>query len=115
MTPRDLALHWRERADLLERYGAREAAEALRACASDLEASVAMQEAEALTLAEAAEVSGYAVDSLARLIKTGKLRNVGRKRAPRVRAADLPRKPTRTHVADASRQTARLTAERRTS
>jgi hypothetical protein len=115
VNPRDLGLHWRERAELLERYGARAAAEALRACASELEASVAIQDAEALTLAEAAVVSGYAVDSLARLIRTGKLRNIGRKRAPRVLAADLPRKPTRTHVADASRQTARLTAERRTS
>jgi hypothetical protein len=37
-------------------------------------------------------VTGYSADHLGRLIREGKLANHGRPNAPRVRAADLPRK-----------------------
>lgn len=47
---------------------------------------------ELLTLEEAAERSGYSTDHLSRLIRQGTLPNAGRRHAPRLRAADLPRK-----------------------
>jgi hypothetical protein len=42
-----------------------------------------------LTLIEAAERTGYTPDHIGRLVRTGRLRNVGRKNAPRVLAGDL--------------------------
>ena len=50
---------------------------------------------EPLTIAEAAARSGYSEDHIGRLIRKGTLRNVGKERAPRVLAGDLPRKPAR--------------------
>ena len=50
-------------------------------------------EPELLTLREAAELSGYTRQHLARLIQQGKLKNYGRPNAPRVRRGDLPIKP----------------------
>ncbi len=47
-----------------------------------------------LTLKEAAQESGYSLDHLARLIRQGKLPNVGRARAPRIPRRALPRRPT---------------------
>jgi hypothetical protein len=42
-----------------------------------------------LTLIEAAERTGYTPDHIGRLVRAGRLRNVGRKNAPRVLAGDL--------------------------
>lgn len=50
---------------------------------------------EPLSLRRAAAESGYSVDHLGRLVREGKLANVGRPHSPRVRRADLPRKPSR--------------------
>ncbi len=61
----------------------------------DLEPVVNGTGTETLTIAEAATRSGYSRDHIGRLIRNGTLRNVGKARAPRVFAADLPRKPTR--------------------
>jgi hypothetical protein len=47
---------------------------------------------ESLTLAQASDRCGYSTDHLSRLVREGKLKNLGRKGAPRVRAADLPRR-----------------------
>ncbi|MFZ5625226.1 MAG: hypothetical protein ACOY71_12525 [Gemmatimonadota bacterium] len=44
---------------------------------------------EPLTLKEAARLTGYSIDHLCRLVREGKLANVGRKHAPRVRRGDL--------------------------
>ncbi|MGH7688845.1 MAG: hypothetical protein ACREN3_04495 [Gemmatimonadaceae bacterium] len=60
---------------------------------ADMEAVFSAEAAETLTLAEAAAETGYTRDHIARLIRTGTLPNAGRPRAPRVRRADLPRKP----------------------
>ena len=67
---------------------------------------------ELLNLTQAALLSGYDPDTLGRLVREGRLANHGKKHAPRVRKADLPRKPLRfpgrpPHVRLASRQTAR--------
>ena len=49
-----------------------------------------------MSLVDAAQVSGYSADHLGSLVRQGKLPNVGRKNAPRVRRTDLPiKKPTR--------------------
>ena len=48
-----------------------------------------------LTLAAAAQRSGYSPDHLARLIRTGAIPNAGRRGAPRIRLADLPTRPAR--------------------
>jgi hypothetical protein len=48
-----------------------------------------------LTLEQAAAESGYSGEYLRKLIATGELSQAGRKGAPRVRRADLPRKATR--------------------
>jgi len=44
---------------------------------------------ELLSLTEAAERTGYTPDHIGRLVREGKVRNAGRKNAPRVRARDL--------------------------
>ena len=99
-----LLARWRAECDVLRRRGATTQAEALESAAADLEAALTMAGAETVTLAEAARLSGYTPDTLGRMVRAGSLRNVGRPHAPRLRVADLPRKP---HVSGAPRQTAR--------
>ncbi|HEY2375751.1 MAG TPA: hypothetical protein VGH98_07210, partial [Gemmatimonadaceae bacterium] len=51
-------------------------------------------EAEAvLSLEEASRASGYSADHLRHLVADGSIPNAGRKGAPRIRRADLPRRP----------------------
>jgi hypothetical protein len=59
---------------------------------ADLRNLSVLEASEVLGLRAAAERSGYSVEHIGRLIRSGKLRNVGRKHAPRVRAQDLPRR-----------------------
>lgn len=59
---------------------------------ADLE-SLSNGDDETLTYAQAAALSRYSVDHIGRLVRDGKLRDVGRKGAPRVLASELPRKP----------------------
>ena len=99
-----LLTRWREDAVVLRRRGATVQADVLDSVVSDLETALTMQASEALTLAEAARASGYTADHLGRLIRAGKLRNVGRPHAPRVLLTNLPRKPD---VSGAPRQIAR--------
>ena len=78
---------------------------------ADLQSVERDEGTELLNLTQAALRSGYSPDSIGRMLRTGQLVNRGRKNAPRVRAADLPRKPLRfptrpLHVRPA-RQTAR--------
>ena len=44
---------------------------------------------EPLSLTEAAKRAGYSADHIGRLVREGKVPNVGRKNAPRVRARNL--------------------------
>ena len=46
-----------------------------------------------LTLRQAHELGGYAIDSLQRMVASGQIANMGRKRKPLVRRADVPVKP----------------------
>ena len=88
----DLPGRWRDRADLLERHGAGEAAATCRELAAELEAALEDAGDELLTLAEAAAESGYSGRRLRELATAGELENLGRRGAPRFRRADLPRK-----------------------
>ena len=88
----ELPAAWRSRADELERYAA-PAAEAFRMAAGELDAALREAAEAPLTLNEATAEGGYSNRRLRELIASGALVNVGRKGAPRIRRADLPRKP----------------------
>jgi hypothetical protein len=70
---------------------------------ADLEQVAAESARESLTLSDAARVSGYSPDHLARLVREGKLANHGRKGAPRFLRADLPIRPGKSVAAVSSR------------
>jgi hypothetical protein len=89
----DLPATWRDRAAELDPY-APPAAEAFRTAAAELEATLRAAADEELTLAEAAAESGYSAERLRRKVAGGEIPNAGRKGAPRIRRADLPRKAT---------------------
>ena len=89
-----LADHWRERAASVREWAAAEgSARALEGCAAELEEAVRAALDEELTLEEASTASGYSKRRLRELVAAGELPNAGRKGAPRIRRADLPRKP----------------------
>ena len=91
----DLAARWREQAEGYARDGATGQAAVLRRVADELEEGRrAWCEAE-LSLAEAAEESGYSTDRLRELVAEGRLPAAGASGALRVRRADLPRRPRR--------------------
>jgi len=94
----DAALDWWQ--DVFARsceslHGQVDAAALAREIVSSIRAIRETSLEEPLSLAEAAKRSGYTADHIGRLVREGKVPNVGRKNAPRVRARDLPvlRKP----------------------
>lgn len=91
MTPAELVGQWRNRANELEPFAA-PVSVAFRRAADELEDALAEAADEELTLQEAKALGGYAPRSLRQMIADGKLKNVGRKGAPRIRRADVPRK-----------------------
>lgn len=93
ITVAQLPAVWRTEADRLERY-APAAAQAFRDAALALESALRAERDEVLTLSEAARRSGLSVDRVRHLVAEGTIPNAGRKHAPRVRVADLPRKAT---------------------
>jgi hypothetical protein len=78
--------------ELRNTFGDEERARAIEWAASLVERALQEQADERLTLAEASARSGYSPDHLARLIRAGRLPKAGRPHAPRIRAADLPRR-----------------------
>ncbi|MDP3769084.1 MAG: helix-turn-helix domain-containing protein [Dehalococcoidia bacterium] len=90
--PADLPAAWRTLADTLRPFAAGVALAYERA-ADELDTALEAERGALLTLAEAARVSGYSADHLARLIRAGKLASVGDRHRPRVRRGDLPLKP----------------------
>jgi hypothetical protein len=89
--PSDLVAVWRERAAALRRY-APPVATAYEDAAAELEKALQATGADLLTLQAAARETGYSADHLGRLIRTGRLANHGRERAPKVRRCELPNK-----------------------
>jgi len=82
---------------------------------ADIRLLIKTQGETVLSLSGAAEISGYSREHLGRLVKDGKLANVGQPGAPKVRRIDLPMKRgtlpgqgLTSHIAGASkRQTVR--------
>lgn len=89
----DLAETWLQDADVLERHGDDRGAELLRLHAGELQGAIREHRREALTLAEAAEASGYSRSHLRHLVADGTIPNAGRSGAPRILRRDLPVKP----------------------
>jgi len=95
MTFDELIVKWESEAAVMERRGVSVAgATVVRELLADL-AAVRRDEAHALLdLPQAAAESGYSEGHIGRLVREGKIPNAGRRRSPRIRRADLPRKPT---------------------
>ncbi len=114
MTPQGLLADWHARAVLFREHGAVETAQTIERLAGELEATLRDTEHAPLTLAEASAESGLSRDHLSRLIREGKIPNAGRRHAPRIARADLPRKasallssPAPRNIADARRRAVR--------
>jgi hypothetical protein len=91
MSALDLLSRWESRRTELARLRAQvDGAALVEEFITDLEAIVGDE--QPVTLTRAAAVTGYSADHLSRLIKTGKLKDHGRKHAPRVRVSECPRK-----------------------
>ena len=92
LLPIDLASRWRSKAELFREHEERSLALAYEKCARELEDALDERGSAALTLAQAAEQSGYSADHLGRLVREGKIPNAGRPGAPKIRVSDLPNK-----------------------
>jgi hypothetical protein len=90
-----LLAEWRADGDRLRHYGHEATAAICELHARQVEAAIAAMDAVTLTLTEAAVESGLSSDHLGRLLREGTIPNAGRKGAPRIRRADLPRSPRR--------------------
>lgn len=110
-----LAQAWRSHAAELREWGSDASARAIEHCADDLENALRAESTETLTLQQAASESGYSVDHLSRLVRRGGIPNAGRKHAPAIRRADLPRKagtlPPRVAVGISKAQIAQSVAD----
>ena len=95
MTHDDLVARLRSDSVTLQRYGATTSADAVEHCADLLEEVNREVDDERLTLARGASEGGYSKSHLGRLLADKKIPNAGHKGAPRIRRADLPRKPSR--------------------
>jgi hypothetical protein len=92
----DQVARFRERAALLARHGAKEAAETAEALAADLEADFRLWWLEELSVTDAAAECGYSEERLREMVRERRVegqRN-GDRGAIRVRRRDLPRKAT---------------------
>ena len=91
--PSDLLQLWQQRADYLQQFGDPNSARLWRLAAVELERALEAFGAETLTVAEAANATGYSPGYLSKQIAAGSIPNAGRKNAPRVRRGDLKAKP----------------------
>src|SRR6266852_6194962 len=87
-----------------EAFGAEPQARSLEWAAAKIEQALRDESDQLLTLAQAAEISGYHPDSVARMVRDGQipdLRPPKSKGMIRIRRGDLPIKPGRPHTPDA--------------
>jgi hypothetical protein len=87
--------------ELREAFGGEPQARSLEWAATQIEQALRDDGGQLLTLPEAAEISGYHPDSLARMVRNGEipdLRPKGSKGMIRIRRAELPIKPGRAHT-----------------
>ena len=95
MTLDELVAKWESEAAGMDRRSVSVAGGALvREFLADLAAARRDEAQELLTLPQAAAESGYSEGHIGRLVREGKVANAGRRLYPRIRRADLPRKPT---------------------
>jgi hypothetical protein len=85
-----LVEEWRAQAVRLREYGADMQAVAIERCADQLDEGIREWERRPLTLQEASDLGGYSVDHLGRLVRQGKIPNVGRPGAPRIAREHVP-------------------------
>lgn len=88
----DRANEWRRDADVFRRYGQEALAALLEKLATDLEADC-LSDDERVSFADAPHLSGYSQAHLRRLVRQGKLTNLGSRKKPEFLLSDLPRKP----------------------
>ena len=94
MTPTEFLAKWIAEADAMQRRGVMvNGAGLLAELLADFKKVHTSQAHAVLSLPEAASRSGYSIEHLGRLVREGRIANAGRRGAPRIRAADLPRKP----------------------
>jgi|GEM_PF-3017806 len=91
----DLAVRWDNDASRLTRYGAEASAITLRRCAVELGEAITREDDATVNLSTASAITAYSPDHLGKLVREGKLKNYGAKHRPRIRVADLPKKPAR--------------------
>jgi hypothetical protein len=87
-----------------EAFGAEPQARSLEWAALKIEQALRDDSDQLLSLPQAAEISGYHPDSLARMVRDGQipdLRPPNSKGPIRIRRGDLPIKPSRPHTPDA--------------
>jgi hypothetical protein len=85
MNVRELLACWRDEAAILRKRGAYPQADAVQVCADELEGALASEQAEELSIAAAAQETGYSPSQLRRLFPGQRA----------IRRVDLPRKGTR--------------------
>lgn len=93
MTTHELVTQFRAAAEAARELGALDVARVWGLAADRADAYFRAHALEALTLTQASTESGYSVAHLSRLIAEDAIPNVGKKGAPRVTRASLPKKP----------------------
>lgn len=112
-----LADRWREDARMLRLYGHERTAATCERHAEELEDAFRSWQLEELTVAEAAEESGYSKDRLRELVREDEIpdhRPPGSQGEIRIRRCDLPRKPgiARQELSAVDEMAAHLSASR---
>ena len=105
---KELADRWEAEAVTLSRYHDARGATTARLHATELREAVGAQADELLSPPEAEAASGYSRRRLRELEANGRLKNHGRKGAPRYRRSDLPTKPRADDGFDAAAEARRL-------
>jgi hypothetical protein len=91
MTPGELRELWTARREMLDKIGAYvDGPRIIGEFLADVAELNDRERKSFLSLKDAAALSGYSVEHLGRLVREGRIRNHGRKGAPRVRADELP-------------------------
>lgn len=94
MTPDELHQRWSIRREEFARLGAQvDAARVIDEFLTDLAEASHDEGDQLLSIREAARLSGYSVEHLARSVRHGRIPNSGRKNKPLIRRNDLPQKP----------------------
>lgn len=88
-----LVARWRDEAGLFRRRGQASLADLLESVAAELHEAIEADRLQLLTLHQAAAESGLSYSGLEKAVRAGRIPNAGRPGQPRIRRADLPRKP----------------------